>query len=128
MFWHEFCLPEFKGQRALITGGTQGIDKAIAEQLARQGAVLYLNTLETAKRRERRLANSSDPVMPRNCARPLGTAAAVEAMLGQIHQNGPLDLLACNRRVNCADLPMVVRRLGTPEVVRWWVIPGSRSI
>ena len=35
--------PEFKGKRAFITGGTQGIGKAIALRLARQGAFVALN-------------------------------------------------------------------------------------
>ena len=89
--------PEFKGQRALITGGTQGIGKAIAERLARQGAAVYLNY----SRNDQAARETFDQFQRAGyaaelCRADLGTAAAVEAMLGQIHQNGPLDLLVCN--------------------------------
>ena len=89
--------PEFKGQRALITGGTQGIGKAIAERLARQGAAVYLNY----SRNDQAARETFDQFQRAGyaaelCRADLGTAAALEAMLGQIHQNGPLDLLVCN--------------------------------
>jgi glucose 1-dehydrogenase len=89
--------PEFKGQRALITGGTQGIGRAIAERLARQGAAVYLNY----SRNDQAARETFDQFQRAGyaaelCQADLGTAAAVEAMLGQIHQNGPLDLLICN--------------------------------
>jgi glucose 1-dehydrogenase len=89
--------PEFKGQRALITGGTQGIGRAIAERLARQGAAVYLNY----SRNDQAARETFDQFQRAGyaaelCRADLGTAAAVEAMLGQIHQNGPLDLLICN--------------------------------
>jgi glucose 1-dehydrogenase len=89
--------PEFKGQRALITGGTQGIGKAIAERLARQGAAVYLNY----SRNDQAARETFDQFQRAGyaaelCRADLGTAAAVETMLGQIHQNGPLDLLVCN--------------------------------
>jgi glucose 1-dehydrogenase len=89
--------PEFKGQRALITGGTQGIGKAIAERLARQGAAVYLNY----SRNDEAARETFDQFQRAGyaaelCRADLGTAAAVEAMLGQIHQDGPLDLLVCN--------------------------------
>ena len=89
--------PEFKGQRALITGGTQGIGKAIAERLARQGAAVYLNY----SRNDQAARETFDQFQRAGyaaelCRADLGTAAAVEAMLGQIHQDGPLDLLVCN--------------------------------
>ena len=89
--------PEFKGQRALITGGTQGIGKAIAERLARQGAAVYLNY----SRNDQAARETFDQFQRAGyaaelCLADLGTAAAVETMLGQIHQNGPLDLLVCN--------------------------------
>ncbi len=89
--------PEFKGQRALITGGTQGIGKAIAERLARQGAAVYLNY----SRNDQAARETLDQFQRAGyaaemCRADLGIAAAVEAMLGQIHQNGPLDVLVCN--------------------------------
>jgi glucose 1-dehydrogenase len=89
--------PEFKGQRALITGGTQGIGKAIAERLARQGAAVYLNYSgndEAARETFDQFQRAG--YAAELCRADLGTAAAVEAMLGQIHQDGPLDLLVCN--------------------------------
>jgi glucose 1-dehydrogenase len=89
--------PEFKGQRALITGGTQGIGKAIAERLARQGAVVYLNYSRNGQAaRETFEQFQRAGYAAELCKADLGTATAVEAMLGQIHQNGPLDLLVCN--------------------------------
>ena len=89
--------PEFKGQRALITGGTQGIGKAIAERLARQGAAVYLNySRNDQAARETFEQFQRAGYAAELCRADVGTAAAVEAMLGQIHQDGPLDLLVCN--------------------------------
>jgi glucose 1-dehydrogenase len=89
--------PEFKGKRALITGGTQGIGKAIAERLARQGAVVYLNYA----RNEQAAREALDQFRKAGYASELykadlGAPEAVELMLVQIHQSGPLDLLVCN--------------------------------
>ena len=89
--------PEFKGKRALITGGTQGIGKAIAVRLARQGAMVYLNY----SRNEQAAREAFDQFREAGhaaelCKADLGATESVEAMLVQIHQNGPLDLLVCN--------------------------------
>ena len=89
--------PEFNGKRALITGGTQGIGKAIAERLARQGAMVYLNY----SRNEQAAREAFDQFHVAGhaaelCKADLGAPESVEAMLVQIHQNGPLDLLVCN--------------------------------
>ena len=33
---------DFHGQKALVTGGTQGIGRAVTERLLRSGAVVYI--------------------------------------------------------------------------------------
>jgi glucose 1-dehydrogenase len=89
--------PEFTGKRALITGGTQGIGKAVAERLARQGATVYLNYARNVEAAREALdqfhaAGYACELFQAD----LGSTVAVESMLERIHQNGPLDLLVCN--------------------------------
>jgi NAD(P)-dependent dehydrogenase (short-subunit alcohol dehydrogenase family) len=89
--------PEFTGKRALITGGTQGIGKAIAQRLAQQGVAVYLNYAQNDQAAEETLGQFRRAGYTAElCKADLGMPAAVEVMLGFILQNGPLDLLVCN--------------------------------
>src|SRR5260370_34068332 len=86
--------PEFKGKRALVTGGTQGIGKAIAERLARQGAVVYLNYA----RNEQAAREALDQFRKAGyaselCKADLEAPEAGELLVGQMHQVGALGLL-----------------------------------
>jgi len=88
---------EFEGKRALVTGGTQGIGKAIAERLARQGAVVYLNYARNEQAAREALNQfHAAGYSTELCRADLGVPHAIETMLEQIHQRGPLDLLVCN--------------------------------
>jgi glucose 1-dehydrogenase len=91
------AFPEFTGKRALITGGTQGIGHAIAQRLARQGAMVYLNYAQNDRAAQEALDQLKEAGYTAElCKADLGMPEAVELMLGQIHQQGPLDLLVCN--------------------------------
>jgi glucose 1-dehydrogenase len=89
--------PEFKGKRVLITGGTQGIGKAIGRRLAQHGAFLYLNYAHSDAPAKETLAEfRSEGFNLQLCKADLGRSEAIDAMLNQIHQSGPLDFLVCN--------------------------------
>jgi len=89
--------PEFKGKRVLITGGTQGIGKAIALRLARNGAILYLNYANSDGPAKETLAEfKAEGFKVELCKADLGQAEALTSMIDLIHKSGPLDLLVCN--------------------------------
>ncbi|MBV9672293.1 MAG: SDR family oxidoreductase [Verrucomicrobia bacterium] len=89
--------PEFEGKRVLITGGTQGIGKAVAKRLARQGSVVYLNYARNEKVARETLEEFKNAGYDSAlCQADLGVPDAVEQMLEELHRSGPLDLLVCN--------------------------------
>lgn len=92
-----FTNPEFSGKRVLITGGTQGIGKAIARRLGDKGAVLFLNYAHS----DRTANDTLDEFRARGFATELskadiGSSEAIGQMLKKIHETGPLDMLVCN--------------------------------
>jgi glucose 1-dehydrogenase len=89
--------PEFQGKRVLITGGTQGIGKAIAARLVKHGAVVYLNYFSHDDAARETLAEfKAQGATAELCKADLSQTESVESMLDHIHKSGPLDHLVCN--------------------------------
>lgn len=88
---------EFAGKRALVTGGTQGIGKAIARRLAANGASVYLNYAHNEKVAQETFEQfRSCGYTVELCRADLGDPSEVEKMLDSVHRPGPLNLLICN--------------------------------
>src|SRR6266511_3275881 len=85
------------GRRALITGGSRGLGRAMAEALAEAGADLVLvgreaGTLEQAKSALAPLGRRIDVL-----AADLAAPAAVEPMCAEVlAKHGPIDILINN--------------------------------
>jgi glucose 1-dehydrogenase len=124
--------PEFKGKRALITGGTQGIGKAVAKRLAEQGAMVYLNYARNEDAAHETFYQFRQAGYTAElCRADLGSPPAVEAMLEEIHQPGPLDLLICNAAYQekgkdffGTDLALIQRTLDVNILANFQIIQG----
>jgi len=121
---------EFRGKRALITGGTQGIGKAVARRLGENGALLYLNYARNDEAAKDTLTEfRSHNFTAELCKADLGSPEAVDQMLTEIHQSGPLDFLVCNaayqekdKGLFETDLNTMARTLGVNVIANFQLI------
>jgi 3-oxoacyl-[acyl-carrier protein] reductase len=104
-------MTRLSGKTALVTGGSRGIGRAIAERLAADGAVVVFSYL----RDERAAADVVAAVAAKADGDPAGRAIAVQADLGRrdaartLYQAaeeavGPLDVLVNNAGIAPTDL------------------------
>ena len=86
---------ELSGKRALITGSTQGIGRAIADALLDEGVTLIVNGRDAG-----RVAETVDELSARGAvsgiAADLATAAGADAVIAEAGGDGPIDILINN--------------------------------
>lgn len=81
------------GKVALVTGARQGIGRAVAARLARDGAVVCLNDLE----RDERLISAASEIGGLACAADVSDPVALEALVRDVEEQvGTVDILVAN--------------------------------
>jgi len=86
---------ELTGKRALVSGSTLGIGRAIAESLAREGAEVIVNG-RNADRVAQAVEELSAIGTASGLAADLSTAGGVDALASFATGNGPVDILVNN--------------------------------
>jgi NAD(P)-dependent dehydrogenase (short-subunit alcohol dehydrogenase family) len=86
---------DLAGKRALVTGSTLGIGRAIAEALAAEGASVIVNSRDP-DRVEAAVRDISARGAVTGCAADLSTAAGAETLIEFVAQDGPVDILVNN--------------------------------
>ena len=96
-------MADLSGQVALVTGGSRGIGKAIAERLAADGARVAVVARDATRAEEaaRSLAGEGH----KGYACDVSDSAAIDALVKQVEQDlGPLDIVVNNAGVTADNL------------------------
>ena len=96
---------DLTGKTALITGSSKGIGKAIAAEMARQGAQVVISSRKAdnceAVAAEINAENEGGPGCAAAIAAHIGQKEALEALVAATRERfGQIDILVCNAAVN----------------------------